>query len=213
LTFNCIAATSYGMNKDKENILISRAQNGDKEALGELWDDITPKLFGYLINTLSRKEIAEDILQSTWLKAVKSIDKYQSRGIGFNAWIFAIAKNECFQYWRGSNREVPLEERNHDLPTNEHNITNNRIMVNQMLASLSENDRELIKLRYIGGLTIGEISKVLDINYIAARVRIHRALKKAREIFNKQIWKIINYTIYLQNGEGKIESFLKIAIK
>src|SRR3982750_4026963 len=105
------------MSSAEEQALVRQAQAGDREALGKLWDEITPKLFGYLVNTLKDYMAAEDVLQSTWLSAIKAIPNYQFRGIGIEAWVFAIARNECRQYWRKAKHEVEFIASEHDSVT------------------------------------------------------------------------------------------------
>src|ERR1700690_2372444 len=101
------------MTPEQEHMLVNKAKTGDREALGALWDAITPKLFGYLINTTHDKALAEDILQTTWLKAIKALPNYQPRGVNISAWLFAIARNEFHQHWRKAQREIPLENEKH----------------------------------------------------------------------------------------------------
>lgn len=148
------------------------------EDLGQLWDELTPKLYGYLVNTLRDPTLAEDILQSTWLRAMEALPKFQQRGVGFGAWLFAIARNECRMHWRKTNREVPFEPEIHDRAADTQ--SHSTIDVERMLAALSEEDREIIRLRYIADLPINDIARILNINFIAARVRLHRALQRAR---------------------------------
>lgn len=147
--------------------------------ISDTWDRITPKLFGYLINTLRDKTLAEDMLQATWLKALEALPRFETRGAGFDAWIFAIAHNECRQHWRKQHREVPLDPLLHE-QTDPAAASPDRIFVEQVLQSLSEDDRELLRLRYIADLPISDIAQVLNINALAARVRVHRALARAR---------------------------------
>ena len=172
------------MNIEQELTLVKQAQNGSRQALGELWDAITPKLFGYLINTLRDKTLAEDILQATWLKATLALPKFEPRGIKFSAWLFAIARNECKLHWRKGFNEVSLDDNLHDTPTPQTNTTENSILVDQVLKKLSPEDRELIQLRYISDLPLNDIAKILNINFVAVRVRLHRALTKARATIN-----------------------------
>ena len=70
------------MVANNEQILVQRAQQGDRDAVGELWKMHTPKLFGYLINTLKDKTVAEDVLQNTWLKAIEALPRFQEQGKG-----------------------------------------------------------------------------------------------------------------------------------
>lgn len=151
----------------------------DREGLGKLWDEITPKLFGYLVNVLRDKALAEDILQATWMKAIEALDSYQDRGIPFSAWLFAIARNECKLHWRKSNHEVPYDSNEHDIPSVP--SSDSAILAEQILATLPEDDRELLRLRYIADLSMSDIAKILQTNSVAVRVRVHRALKRARQ--------------------------------
>ncbi|OGF03428.1 MAG: hypothetical protein A3H14_01370 [Candidatus Doudnabacteria bacterium RIFCSPLOWO2_12_FULL_49_8] len=172
------------MNSADERLLVVKAQGGDREAIGQLWDLLTPKLYGYLLNTLRHRPLAEDILQSTWLKAIEALPKFQQKHIRVGSWRFAIARNECRQHWRKSNREVGLNASLNELPSNTYIDSENQILVEQMLAPLSEDDRELIRLRYIADLPLNEIAKILNLNFVAVRVRLHRALTRAKSSLN-----------------------------
>ena len=168
------------MNQHQEDLLVKKAQTGDREALGLLWDQVTPKLFGYLVNTTHDKTLAEDLLQGTWLKAIEALPNFKPRGIAISAWLFAIARNECRLHWRKSGRETAFDSSLHDVPAENNNQTEHTILVEQVLNKLSDEDRELIRLRYIADLPINDIAKVLNINFVAVRVRLHRALARAR---------------------------------
>lgn len=168
------------MNQAEELELVKKAKGGDREALSELWDAITPKLFGYLVNVTQNKTLAEDLLQSTWLKAVQALPNYQLRGIGISSWLFAIARNECRLHWRKSNEEVGFDPAEHDVADRKTDDVQNQLLIDQLINSLSPDDRELLRLRYIAGLDFKDIAKVLNINAIAARVRMHRAIARAK---------------------------------
>ena len=150
------------------------------DELAQYWDTTTPKLFGYLVNVLRDKTVAEDVFQNTWLKAIKALPNFQSNGNKFKAWLFAIARNECKQLWRKSNREVPIDSETHDIPDNNSENQQNGILMNQIISRLSEDDREILRLRYIADLPINDIAKILNLNFVTVRVRIHRALARAR---------------------------------
>jgi RNA polymerase sigma-70 factor (ECF subfamily) len=141
-------------------------------------------LFGYLVNTTRNKPLAEDILQATWLKAIEALPKYQSRGIAISSWLFAIARNELRQHWRKTGNETPFDPHLHDAAVENNNQTEHTILVEQMLSKLSEDDREIIRLRYIADLPLNDIAKILNINFVAVRVRIHRALARAKATIN-----------------------------
>ncbi len=165
---------------EEELALAERAKAGDKTALENLWNLITPKLYGYLVHTLKDKEIAEDILQETWLKAIRKLDQFQPRDVRLSAWLFAIAKNECRQYWR-KHKDVVLDEMKiPDMPSAKDAPAEDTLFLEGILNGLEEDEREILRLRFIADLSFKEIARVLSISVIAARVRVHRALGKAR---------------------------------
>lgn len=170
----------------EELALVTRAKAGEQAALGALWDDITPKLHGFLVNTLRDARLAEDVAQDTWLKAIRSLDKFELRGVRFSAWLFAIARNECKQHWRKGGREVLLEVEAHDVPdradfTGE---LSDKLALEKIMHTLSETEQEILRLRYIAELSFKEIAAVLSITPLAARLRIHRTLAKTRGLLS-----------------------------
>lgn len=171
---------TYDMSPHDEASLVQRARTGDRDAFRALWDELTPKLFGYLVNTLRDRTIAEDILQNTWLKALKALPRYEQRGARISAWLFAIARNECREHWRKSGREAPFNLKEHDTAGNIDSTHEEKFLIEQILSSLSEADRDILRLRYIVDLSMRDIAKVLNLNFITVRVRVHRALTRAR---------------------------------
>lgn len=162
----------------KQHSLVIRAQQGDRDAVGLLYDSYTPKLFGYLMNTLRDRTRADDALQTTWIKALDALPRFQFRGVPFSSWLFAIARNVCREQWRSGAREVPLEPEHDRADSREQPDT---VFVERLLAALDESDRELVRLRYIADLQTSEIARVLGISGIAVRVRLHRVIKKLQQ--------------------------------
>ncbi len=172
------------MTLSEETALVKRAKSGNKEALGLLFESLTPKLYGYLLNTLKDRPLAEDIVQQTWIKATTALPRFELRSIPFGAWLFAIAKNECRQHWRkhtpDSLEHIPESE--HAVTTTEQQTIEHHILIDQLLAKLSPEDQEILRLRYIADLSFEAIAAVATISSLTARVRLHRALKRARII-------------------------------
>ena len=175
------------MTLAEELALVARAQTGDRAALGLLIDDITPKLYGYLVNTLRNQELADDCLQTTWPKAICALPRLRSRGVRFSAWLFAIARNVCREHWRQSHHEPPLPETPPDQSDNSATAATlqETILVDAIIKQLSPPDQEILRLRYLADLTFKDIAAVLEIAPLAARLRAHRALTRARAILNR----------------------------
>jgi RNA polymerase sigma-70 factor, ECF subfamily len=178
------------MNLREELELVARAQGGDREALGALWDELTPKLFGYLVNVTGDRPLAEDLLQTTWLNAMNALPRFEARfhsrdNSGIGAWLFAIARNECRQHWRKAKHEPELLASDYDAASAGVPSPDNKLMVEQALNLLSEGDCELLRLRYIADLPVKEVARVLNVNSVAVRVRLHRAIARARAILTE----------------------------
>jgi RNA polymerase sigma-70 factor (ECF subfamily) len=159
--------------------------NLNREEIERLWGQVTPKLYGYLSHTLRDAALADDILQATWLKALESLHTFQDRGLGFSPWIFSIARNEMRMHWRTSGRQVAYEPEIHDIPKDDKNYED-VILVEQVLKYLSLEDQELLRLRFIADLSMAEMSKVLKMNPVATRVKMHRTMNRVRLILNKK---------------------------
>ncbi len=177
------------MNIEEEKKLVILAKGGDKQAVSLLWDEFTPVLYGYLLNTLKNKQVAEDVLQSTWLKALQGLPKYRFMGYSVKSWLFRIARNELSEYFRKNPGLVDLEELG-EYSVNDETTTRieNEIDVGKVLLSLNAEDRELIRLRFIADLSVIQIAKVLNISSILVRVRLHRVtgrLKSKYKFYEK----------------------------
>lgn len=174
------------MTLEEELALVVRAKAGERDAVGILWEEITPKLYGYLLNVLREKAVAEDILQQTWVKAISGIHQFKPRGVRFSAWLFAIARNECREYWRRPMHRV-VGELSEQIPSPDQlSPIEEKFSIERIFKRLSQEDQELLRLRYIAELSFKEIARVLRISTVAARVRIHRALGRARVCIEKQ---------------------------
>jgi RNA polymerase sigma-70 factor, ECF subfamily len=165
--------------------------NLDKNDLEKLWDDITPKLYGYLLHTLRDEALADDILQTTWLKAIEALPQFHDRGYGFSPWLFSIAKNEMRMHWRKNGREISYDPLLHDKQedrTQGKEKEENKVLAEQVIRRLPPEDQELIRLRYIADLPLGAMAKLLKQNPITVRVKMHRALSRARLIFKEKMY-------------------------
>lgn len=156
-----------------------------KDEIGRLWDQITPKLYGYLINVTKNQALADDILQATWLKAMENLSKYENRGFSFSSWLFAIARNELKMHWRTNGREVSYDPNLHDI-FNNGTDAEDRILAEQIVEKLSKEEQELLRLRYMADLPFNEIAKLLGASAVSIRVKTHRALSRARELIKEQ---------------------------
>jgi RNA polymerase sigma-70 factor (ECF subfamily) len=183
--------------------LLRRAAERDPEALQELVGVYSPRVFGMLFRLTGSRETAEDLLQETFLRVVRTIADYRHVG-KFEAWLFRIAANLARDHARRIRRRgraVALEESFGDGSAAASDVADTGYLepsralarkelgerLNACLQGLPEMDREIILLRHFSELSFQEIADVLQIPLGTALARAHRALKRLRAEFGEEI--------------------------
>jgi RNA polymerase sigma-70 factor (ECF subfamily) len=137
---------------------VSRAQEGDREALGFLYARYADNVHGYARSIVRDEHEAEDITQQVFAKLIHVIGKYEQRDVPFLAWILRVSRNIAVDHLRHQ-RTIPVEEiRGAD--DDGHSQTNaERISdLREALAKLTYDQREVLVLRHFAGLSPTEIA-------------------------------------------------------
>lgn len=170
---------------DKE--LIKRAQEGSRQAFGDLYKKYFQKIYRYCKFNTSNDEIAKDICQESFLKAYKKLKEFKTDGTwSFQAYLFTIARNLIIDASR-KKREINIDEYE-NLESNENlydNIEKKEIVkkVRVVISKLDEIERQIVILRFFEELPSLEVAKILNMNDGALRVRTHRVMQKLKDIF------------------------------
>lgn len=166
--------------------LIARAKAADKEALGELYDTLLPRVYRFVFFRVRRREDAEDIAEQVFVNVLTHIRSYDERGLPFEAWVFRITRNMIIDHYRLSNvKSVPLEEAQ-DLPDAhptpeevvEQKLTYEAVLA--VLPRLPDTYQEIIILKFIEDRENEEISLLLDKPVDQIRVLQSRALARLK---------------------------------
>jgi RNA polymerase sigma-70 factor (ECF subfamily) len=146
-------------------------------------------IYGYVFLRVHNKQSAEDITQEVFFKAWRSKDTFNPAKSSLKTWLFTIAKNGINDYFNNSNKEtVDIEgledklvddKRNIQEEAGEHNLIE---IIMGKLKFLPERDQELITLRFVQDVSVKEIAEMLNLEYTATKVAIHRAIKKLSEL-------------------------------
>lgn len=161
-----------------ENILANYVATNNSVHLNELVAQFNPSLFHYLLS-LSDKHLAEDTLQATWLKVMRSAEKYQA-GTSVKNWLFAIARNTLIDELRRINRWQWQDIDETTLDTT--NISPDRIFAaqenlnifNQAVDALPFFQREAFIFQQ-EGFSLNEICELTDENFETVKSRIRYA--------------------------------------
>jgi RNA polymerase sigma-70 factor (ECF subfamily) len=155
--------------------------------LAGLYEEYYDKLAHYVYVRIGNKEEAEDIAGEVFLKALKSLKSYKEQGIPMQGWLFRIAHNLTVDYIRKADKRktVPIDSvilTGEDNPVDaaEKNIEFER--VTEAMKELTIEQREVINLRFFGGLTSKEVGNILSKSDGAVREMQRAAIEKIRGI-------------------------------
>jgi RNA polymerase sigma-70 factor, ECF subfamily len=139
---------------------VAEAQTGDMEALHFLYVRFSPDVLNYVKSVVKDHHEAEDITQNVFVKLTTALKKYEARDVPFAAWILRVARNAALDHLRAK-RSLPCEEvRVTD--TDQNRIGHERRSdLRHALGQLPEDQREVLILRHIVGMSPVEIAATL----------------------------------------------------
>lgn len=141
------------------NQAVLRAKQGDSEALRFLYVRYADHVYGYVSSIVRDDFEAEDVTQHVFAKLMTKLEKYEPREVPFSAWIIRVARNVAVDHMR-QRRAIPCEEVR-DTQGHEGDDESSRdraLDLRTALASLPEDQRQVVIMRHLMGLTPGEIA-------------------------------------------------------
>ncbi|HIQ97052.1 MAG TPA: RNA polymerase sigma factor [Candidatus Limivivens merdigallinarum] len=166
----------------REDTLMRKIEQGDKEAQNELIAMYYPEILRYCLFHAPSRALAEDAAQETFLKALRYFDRYEHRG-HFRAFLYQIAANVCIDFGRKQKvGEISLEELAVEKGYEETGFE--RVQADmellRLVGLLPGELRETVLLRYAGELSMKEIGKILGIPLRTVQSRLHSAKKRLK---------------------------------
>ncbi len=161
-----------------------RAAQADHAAFATLYRRYLDPVYGYSFYLLGDHHDAEDATERTFLAALGAIDRYRDEGSTFRSWLFRIAHNQLANALRARSRQraasldAVSEPAATDDPAQLASLADDARRLRAGVASLSEDRRQVVILRFVDGLTAREIGDVLGRSEGAVRVLQHRALRE-----------------------------------
>ena len=169
--------------------LIPKAQSYDQEALSQIYETYYPKVYSFAYVRLNNAAEAEDVASYVMLQVLESIHRYQHRGFPFSAWVFRIARNHVIDLYRRRSRRPEVELPDglvSDAPAPEEiaEWSAERNQLWRALAQIGEDQRQVIMLRFIHGLEIFAVAKVMERSEAAVKSLQHRGLVALKRILD-----------------------------
>ena len=179
--------------------LIQKAQSGDAGAFNQIVSAYRRRIMGTISHVIGRPEDVEDVAQEVFIRLYFSLGQLRTAEV-FEPWLYRLTVNASYDYLRKSRRRV--ESRMADLSeqqvmmadavagsraqSEESEKRRVRDTVQELLSTVSEEDRILLTLKEVEGLSLKELEKIYHVNENALKVRLFRArqrvLKKMKEV-------------------------------
>ncbi len=183
------AAASTARDAD----LVRAAQAGDVACFGQLYERYFDKVYSYLSFKLGNAAEAEDLAEQVFLKALESLGGYRWTGVPFQAWLFRIAHNLLVDYLRRRSKRAsePLDEA---LPDRRREADPEALLAEKLtrqglieaVERLTELQRQVIALKFAGGLSNAEVAAILGKTEGAVKALQHAALQALQRQFARR---------------------------
>ena len=179
--------------------LIEKAQKGDASAFNQIVSAYRRRILGTISRVIGRPEDVEDVSQEVFVRLYFSLEQLRTPEV-FEPWLYRLTVNACYDYLRKSRRkpEFRMSDLSEQqvmmadaaagsrLQDDEADKRRTKDTVHELLAAVSEEDRILLTLKEVEGLSLKELEKIYNVNENALKVRLFRArqrvLKKHEDV-------------------------------
>ena len=187
------------VNVLSDRVLLNNYLSGDRSAISELIERHSQRVRNYIGIMVKDNDVADDIFQETFIKAVKVIDEGRYVDSGkFLSWVLRIAHNRVLDHFRRekASKQVNESEAGYDMigtmrfsePTAEDELVNSEIeqTIRDLVDLLPEEQQEVVRLRYYSKLSFQEIAEHTDVSINTALGRMRYALINLRRMIKER---------------------------
>jgi RNA polymerase sigma-70 factor (ECF subfamily) len=178
--------------KTDDQRIIALAASGDREAFGQLYQRYAVRVYRHTHFLTGDPHLAEDLTAQTFLKALEAIPRYEYRGVPFLAWLLRIAHNltvnHCKAPKNNGHTQLPDSIESDDDRSSPELSCLSKIdgqIVWRQVRRLTEDQRRVIVMRFLDGLSYADVAHVLGKSVGAVRVTQFRALAALRHIMEE----------------------------
>lgn len=175
-------ARSAALHSERNQVRFS--QSGDRDAFGRLYETHLERIYRYVYFRVFDRELAEDVTSLVFLKAWEHLGSFEGGQIPFAKWLYRVAHNTVIDYYRTRKPVIALEHV-HPLQVSYSDGMEKKIDLDifsshlaEALEELTAGQREVLILKFIGGLTTQEIARKVDKGLGAVRALQMRGLRR-----------------------------------
>ena len=176
--------------KPDDTNLVKLAIDGDVDAFGDLYSLHLDAIYRYIYYRISDVQDAEDLTEQVFLKAWEALPGYQQKGKPFTSWLYRIAHNIVIDHHRRRKKDVySVDQLNSEEPEKDQKSALQTVIESEeakvlatALSQLSDEQQQVIILRFVEGFNHKDIAQVLNKKEGACRMIQYRALTKLQNI-------------------------------
>ena len=179
-----VTQTTRGTGESARDVrkLVERAQQGDRDALEELYLLHFDRIYSYLHMSVGNRHDAEDLTTQTFLRMLESIQRFKWQAAPFSAWLFRIAHNLAMDHFRANRRwqpeeDVPEPPGSEEASAEEeamHSIGRQSML--ELIETLSVEQQQVLTLKFVFNFSNAEVATILEKTEGAIKSLQHRAL-------------------------------------
>jgi RNA polymerase sigma-70 factor (ECF subfamily) len=170
---------------------IQRAKS-DHRYFGILYERYFEQMYRFIFKRVSgNEEVAGDLVQQLFMKAMANIQKYEDRGLPFSAWLYRIAQNEVNMFFRSQKKNYTVEITDRQLLVILEEATDETVSqedLDQLIRVINELEPEqadILELRFFQEMSFKEIADIYNISEANAKMRVYRLLEKIKMNWKK----------------------------
>ena len=180
----------------EEELEIIRAAQHDLRHFEPLYHRYFDAIFRYIFRKTDDEEATSDLTSRVFLNAMNSIHRYEYKGFGFGSWLYKIATNEVYRYYRDQKRGLLSLESDKvnqlmtcaELEDDEEKLN----LLGKLVDKLKETEIRILELKYFENKSFEEIAFILDLKESTVKMRLYRALNKLK----------VKYEAYYKSAES-----------
>lgn len=183
------------ISRNTDEMLVKAYADGDNQAFDTLLRRHQNRVFNYILNIIKNKDVADDIFQETFVKAIMTIKQGRYTDTGkFSAWLTRIAHNLIIDYFRQEKSEntVSVDQEETDVlnrrDLSEENVEDMLVTgqintdVRRIMESLPDAQREVLEMRFYRDMSFKEIAETTGVSINTALGRMRYAVLNMRRI-------------------------------
>jgi len=173
-----------------EDELVMALRNKDKAGAEALYDMYSSSLYGIIFRIVQHEEIAEDLLQDTFVRIWNSFSSYDASKGRLFTWMVNIARNISIDKtrskdFRNSSKTEDIENNVLSLDMHSGNSLNPETMgLKELVAKLKPEQKIVLDMVYFRGFTHAEVSEELEIPLGTVKTRLRNGIINLRKVFN-----------------------------